>query len=135
MIFSELNKNIAGGFNVTKSVAEDIKESGQGREVVKELRDIMLDFGKMEGEIKNYMTAAEKTKSMFLKDRDGEFDLPQRFQENLKSMAEKNKLNDEHLTQHKEVNAFLETVWSQHYWEAEPTPANTIDDDDELQMT
>jgi len=136
--FQDLKRIIAGGFNITKSVAEDIEETEEGKETIKELREIMLQYAKMEQEIKQYSEAAQHAKEKFQNEFSMEKDtvpsLQKLFEDSIKEVNEKSSEDD--INKHKEVTNFMETVWSQHYGQNDDGENHEENSDDEiLQMT
>lgn len=64
--FEAVKDVVNGGFNVTKSVAEDCEETEEGREIIRELRDVMLEYSHMQREIDQYCEAANNAREEFV---------------------------------------------------------------------
>ena len=65
--FQDVFKIVERGIENTKSVAEDCQETEEGKENVNLLRDIMLDYARMEREIKQCCQAVTDAKLQYQK--------------------------------------------------------------------
>jgi len=137
----ELNKFISEGYSVTKTIAEEFQEDENAKQIVEDLRQVMLNYATMERGVEQYCTAAQTALGRFkttyaAASGDNEEEVPDlygMFEESLKGLEAKN--TEDEIANNKEVKEFMETVWRAHNPEEEAESTENAIGDDEVEIS
>jgi len=134
----DLGNFITEGYTLTKSIAEDFEDDENAKQIVEDLRGVMLNYANMERGVNQYCTAAQTALGKFraevaASDEDAKVpDLYGMFEKCLSGLESGN--TDEQIEKNKEVVAFTETVWKLHHPE-EMEEVETPMGDDEVEIS
>jgi len=141
----QLLKFVQDGMEQTKKIAEAFEDDENAKQIVDELRNVMLDYASMERDVKQFCSAAHSSLDRFKvqyvmnDDEEGEGeaaaatpDLYSMFEERINALQEHN--SNEDLNNNKAVKDFTKTVWNLHHGAA-TSAANVGKIDDEVEIS
>ncbi|XP_028406066.1 E3 SUMO-protein ligase NSE2-like [Dendronephthya gigantea] len=134
---SRMQEYLDVGYSTTLEIALDIEEcneSGKTTAEIEQLKDITLEYVKMEKELKQWLQAAETTKTAFQEEhrnaKAGNVPSIEEIFMNKLNETEENSMN-ESIQEHPNIKEFVKQVWNVHH-SGQPLPTDqnaTIDSD------